>query len=197
MLFRSISFLARHSDVRKAVVEYVDWSIGHFLRLASRQSWYDSTVFVFLADHGAVHESRFVLPLEYLHIPCIVYAPGMIKTQRQINGVAGQIDLFPTIMGMLDQSFVNNTMGVDVLNGTRSFIYFNADDKIGCVDQDYVWISKLGDKELLYRYREASPQECRDGHLQRADSMKRYTYSMLQVTQAMLRLKLAGAGRKR
>jgi phosphoglycerol transferase MdoB-like AlkP superfamily enzyme len=192
-----IPFLPHHSDIRKVVVEYVDWSIGHFLRLASQQPWYDSTIFVLLADHGAVHESRFVLPLEYLHIPCIVHAPGMIKTARQIDGVAGQIDLFPTIMGMLHQSFVNNTMGVDVLNDARSYIYFNADDKIGCVDRNYLWISKLGDRELLYRYRDTNPQECREVQPQQADSMKRYTYSMLQVTQAMLRMKMAGAARKR
>jgi hypothetical protein len=65
------------------------------------------------------------------------------------------------------------------------------------VDRNYLWISKLGDRELLYRYRDINPQECREVQPQQADSMKRYTYSMLQVTQAMLRMKMAGAARKR
>ncbi|MCX6139062.1 MAG: sulfatase-like hydrolase/transferase [Ignavibacteriales bacterium] len=187
-----IPFTPRHSDVHKAIIEYVDWSIGHFLRLAAQQPWYANTIFVFLADHGGVHDSRYVLPLEYLHIPCIIHAPSIIKTPVQIAGLAGQIDLYPTIMGLLHQPFVNNTMGVDVLNDSRRFIFFNADDKLGCVDQEYLWISKLGDKELLYRYRDAGAVECLSIHQNLSERMKAYTYSMLEVTQSMLRTKTMG-----
>lgn len=108
-------FLPHSHEADKRIVEYADWSIGQFLRLAQQQSWYDSTIFVFVADHGALSgKTEYDLPLSYFHAPLIIFAPQILPQARRFDEFAGQIDIFPTLMGMLNVGYVNNTLGIDL-----------------------------------------------------------------------------------
>ncbi len=182
-----IDFKPKHTDIHDGIVEYADWSIRHFMELASRQTWFDNTIFVFLADHGGVVGSNvYEMPVSYNHTPMIVYAPKLLKETGVILNPGGQIDVFPTIMGLLGYPYVNNTAGIDLLNETRPFMYFSADDKIGCINGNYFYVYRTDGKESLYKYKNQDTHNYLTQYKTIADSMKTYSFSMLQTSQWMI-----------
>ena len=187
-----IPFKPKHKDERKAATEYADWSLRHFFDLAKRQPWFSNTLFVLVADHGFAEGGIYDMPLTYHHVPLFFYAPGIIQGNTEVQALAGQIDIFPTIMGMLRIPYENNTLGIDLLRERRPFIYFSADDKIGCLNQEYFLVMRESGPPSLYNYilRDtynyiaANPRLVRD--------MKDYTYSMLQTTQYIIDNQMVG-----
>jgi len=100
---------------RESAVKYSDWAIGKFVQDAQTRPWFKNTVFVFLADHTSNGRGRTDLPPENYRIPLIVYAPGTIAPGR-IDYVASQIDVAPTVLGLLGISYTSRFFGQDILN---------------------------------------------------------------------------------
>jgi phosphoglycerol transferase MdoB-like AlkP superfamily enzyme len=176
----------KSAEDRYRIIEYSDWSIGQFIKRASKESWFNNTIFVFVADHGSNRSQVYDMPLTYHHAPLIIYAPGLHVTPQSFDCFGGQMDIFPTIMGLMNLSYVNNTMGVDLLKEKRPYIYFTADDKIGCIDKDFYFIHRMNGNESLYRYKDQSTDNYLEQYKMRADSMRSYAYSMLQTAQSMV-----------
>ena len=166
---------------------YSDWSIGKFLKEASRQAWFDSTIFVFIGDHGANPQTGYYdMQLRLQHTPLFIYSPLLVQPGIH-EEIGGQIDVFPTVMGILGLRYLNNTMGVDLFKEKRPCIYFTADDKIGCLGDEYFFIHRMVDgMEFLHHYRDHDLGNHLDQHPGVADSLRNYAYSMLQTTQWML-----------
>jgi arylsulfatase A-like enzyme len=51
-----------------------------------------------------------------LHVPLIFYAPKLITTPKQFNKVASEVDLMPSIAGLLKQPYTNSTLGRDLFD---------------------------------------------------------------------------------
>ena len=181
-----IPFKPMHSDKVSGAVEYADWAIQHFLAEAAKQPWYNNTLFVFVADHGAIiSRDKYDMPLFYHHIPFIVYAPSLLSPAA-FQQPAGQIDVFPTVMGLMNIPYVNNTLGIDVLKQQRSYIYFSADDKIGVIDSNYFYTWYTDGREALYDYRANNQQNIAAGKKAITDSMKNYAFNSLQAAQWLI-----------
>jgi phosphoglycerol transferase MdoB-like AlkP superfamily enzyme len=184
---KGIPFKPHSEDIQKQIVEYADWSIGKFLKLASKQKWYSNTIFVFVADHGAIlGDNVYDMPLTFNHTPLIIYSPSY-TSPKVFKQLGGQIDIFPTVMGLLNVSYVNNTMGVNLLRESRPYIYFSNDEKIGCLDQEYFYIYRTENgTESLYKYRNNETENYLNILRQKADSMKNYSFSMMQASQWLI-----------
>ena len=98
---------------REGVVRYTDWAIHKFLTEAARKPWFDNTVFLVLADHDASVAGSVGLPVTNFHIPCLIYAPKLIKPGINTRLVS-QIDILPTTLGLLGIDHSSKTMGYDV-----------------------------------------------------------------------------------
>lgn len=165
-------------------VAYADWSINKFLNESKKSKWFDNTIFVFVADHGLiVGDNTYDLPLSYHHIPIIMYAPKILLEPKEYDNFIGQIDLFPTIMGILNVSYTNNTLGVNVLDQKRDCIYFSADDKIGCIDNEWLYIYRFGSNEGLYQYKTGSVQDFSTIKKNKFEMLKKYAFSQTQVAE--------------
>jgi phosphoglycerol transferase MdoB-like AlkP superfamily enzyme len=99
---------------REGAVQYTDYAIGEFLKNAKSKPWFDNTVFVIVADHCASSAGRWELDVQNYHIPAIVYNPKLIEPQN-VNKLCSQIDLFPTIFGVLHWDYTSNFFGKDIL----------------------------------------------------------------------------------
>lgn len=99
---------------RDGAVKYTDWAIGDFLSRARQQSWFDNTIFVFVADHCAGSAGRQDLPVANYHIPLFIYAPKLIHP-REFDGLASQIDIAPTLLGLLNINYVSTFFGRNLL----------------------------------------------------------------------------------
>ncbi len=168
-------------DEKEQVMEYADWSLRKFFDMAKQQAWYNNTIFVLLGDHGAIVGNQlYDLSLSYNHIPLIIVSSGM--EPKAYSQPTGQIDVFPTVMGLLNQPYVNNTMGVDAINTPRPYIYFSADNIMGCIDKEWLYLYRLDGRESLYSYSTLSTHDALSEYRECADSMKSYAFSMLQTS---------------
>jgi phosphoglycerol transferase MdoB-like AlkP superfamily enzyme len=102
-------------QVRQGAVKYTDYAINKFLREASEKPWFDSTVFVIVADHCAGSAGSVELPVTGYHIPMLIYAPKILQP-KQVNTLTAQIDVAPTILGLLRLHYRSKFFGQDVLN---------------------------------------------------------------------------------
>ena len=99
---------------REGAVKYTDWAIGDLLDKARSKPWFRDTLFVIVADHCAGSDGRTALPLDRYRIPLFMYAPAHVRPQR-IERLAGQIDLAPTLLGLLGWSYDSRFFGKDIL----------------------------------------------------------------------------------
>ncbi|MBP7189893.1 MAG: sulfatase-like hydrolase/transferase [Rickettsiaceae bacterium] len=108
---------------RKAAVKYTDYAIGKFINEARKKPWFKDTVFVIIADHCASSAGKTNLPIEKYHIPLIIYSPGFVAP-KIISNLSSQIDVLPTVLGLLNFDYDSKFMGRDILNfpANRAFI---------------------------------------------------------------------------
>ena len=99
---------------REGGVKYTDWAIGNFIERARAKPWFADTLFVIVADHTHKGRGRQELPPENYHIPLIIYAPAHIPPGR-VDTLASQIDVSPTVLGLLNFSYRSKFFGHDIL----------------------------------------------------------------------------------
>jgi len=126
---------------RKGGVKYTDYSIKLFFELAKKQDWYKDTVFVIVADHCASSAGKTELPMDGYRIPAIIFAPdGSIKPQK-FTKLMSQIDLMPTLLGLLNFKYESKFLGQNVLSENyipRAYIATYQD--LGYVKDDHLTI---------------------------------------------------------
>jgi phosphoglycerol transferase MdoB-like AlkP superfamily enzyme len=99
---------------RDGAVKYTDYAIGQFLDQARKKPWFDDTIFVFVADHTAGSAGKEDLPISNYQIPLFIYAPKLIDA-RETAQLASQIDLAPTLLGLLNLDYQSTFFGRNLL----------------------------------------------------------------------------------
>ena len=169
------NYFAPHSSkMSKKMVEYADWSLKQFLKQASKQEWFKNTIFVFVADHGYPANVNYDIPLSYYHIPLIFYAPYILKEPKIINDISSQIDIFPTIMGMLNLPYLNNNLGVDLFKEKRPYAILNSYDKAAVIDKEFFMIFKYDQPSELYKYRNRDKRKYASQYPEKVLEMETY-----------------------
>ena len=98
---------------RNGAVKYTDFAIGRFMKEASKKDWFKNTIFVIVADHCAASAGKTELPVDKYHIPMMIYSPGHIQPAI-VNRLMSQIDIAPTILGLLNFSYKSQFFGYDI-----------------------------------------------------------------------------------
>ena len=101
-------------------IAYTDYALKRFFETASRQPWFNNTLFVITADHVSQQIDPFYCTtLGNYCVPIILYAPN----DPSLHGydekrVVEQIDIMPTVLNYLhyDQPYL--AFGRDMLHGT-------------------------------------------------------------------------------
>lgn len=104
---------------REGAVKYTDYAIGRFLDTARTKPWFAQTVFIFVADHTAGSAGKQDLPPENYRIPLFIYAPAQIPP-GEVDVLASQIDLAPTLLGLLRFDYTSSFFGRDLLGPQRT-----------------------------------------------------------------------------
>lgn len=122
---------------RTGGVKYADFAIGRFLDAARNQPWFGDTLFVIVADHCAGSARKIALPIKNYQIPLMIYAPGRIRPGR-VDTLSSQIDVAPTVLGLLNLSYLSRFLGKDILlmkpGEGRAFI--STYEKLGYLKRD-------------------------------------------------------------
>ena len=176
-------FTPHNQDIRKQIVEYADFSLKKFITLAKQQEWFDNTIFVFVADHGAPLSSLYDISLEYNHSPLIFFAPKIIKGEKIFSKMAGQIDIFPSIMGLLKLPYINSTMGINLFKDERPYIFFTTDDKYGVINNEWFLIGRMDESVSLLKYRSLDKNNYAKDYPEIVSAMRTYAKSHMQSFQ--------------
>ena len=139
---------------------YADYCFQHFIGEARKENYFKNTVFVFIGDHGVSGNAMNIYPevwtserLTEEHVPFLIYAPFKLKPDKR-EEVVSQIDVLPTIAGLIGQSYNNNTLGRDVLHNKGkhfAFIISHDEGKIGMVTDQFYFIKNLNfNKEDIF-----------------------------------------------
>jgi len=132
-------FKPKTKEKETQIVEYADWAIGDFLRKAAKEPWYKNTIFVIQADHGKlVGKSEGELPQSYNHIPLMIFGPGV--PQQQYAGLGMQVDVMPTLLGLMRLNYEYEGFGVDLLKQRRQMVFYSADNQIVARDHQRCYI---------------------------------------------------------
>ena len=128
---------------------YSDYCFKKFIEAAKKNTYFNNTIFVFVGDHGLEGNASAVYPKAWMdqrladeHIPLLFYSPNLLTAQQR-NETVSQIDILPTIAGMIQQPYINTTLGRDLLDSTKkenaAFIIYHAPGLIGMVTDDYFY----------------------------------------------------------
>lgn len=133
---------------------YADHALGQFILQMKTSPVFDSTIFVFTADHARFGSGRYRGDPQDFHVPLLVYSPGILGTdEKRIETFGSQIDIIPTLMGLLGSDYVHASWGRDLLKlpeDDPGFVPMNVFDRIACVNQDYFYFEVLGHSTALY-----------------------------------------------
>ena len=178
-------FHPKTSEPEMQIVEYADWALRQFFEEARKQPWFDNTIFVLEGDHGKlVGDAECELPESYNHIPLMIYSSRIQPEEKTAFG--GQVDIQPTILGLLNIDYLQNNFGVDLLKEERPCMFYTADNMV------------VGRNDtLLYLYNYETQQEFTyhidNGKLKavpmddRFLPLKEYSFSMLQSAEFLVK----------
>ncbi|MFA5941334.1 MAG: LTA synthase family protein [Sinimarinibacterium sp.] len=139
---------------RKAGIRYADHAIGAFIRAAQTRPWFKDTLFVIVADHDARVYGRADIPLNTYEIPLLLYAPAHLKAGR-VDTPTSQIDVAPTVLGLLGQAYEAPFFGQDVLAWPKDqprTLLFNHNHDVAALSGDRLCILGLRKEAHCQRY---------------------------------------------
>jgi phosphoglycerol transferase MdoB-like AlkP superfamily enzyme len=98
-------------------IRYTDMALGKFFARCRQEPWYDNTIFVLTSDHTNMsNHVEYQSDLGGFCSPIIIFDPSNHTDGTIEDKVAQQIDIMPTILGMLGYDKPYLAFGIDVLN---------------------------------------------------------------------------------
>ena len=142
---------------RAGGVKYTDYALKRFFEMAKQQKWYKNTIFVIVADHCASSAGSTELPLDGYRIPCFIVADFI--TPKKVDTMISQIDVMPTVFGLLNFNYTSKFIGQDVLKeGYQPRAYIATYQDLGYLTPDKLTIISPLRKTTQYSLRKEAEQ---------------------------------------
>ncbi|WP_323732540.1 LTA synthase family protein [Candidatus Bandiella euplotis] len=134
---------------RAGAVKYTDYAIKQLMERSKQKPWFDNTIFIIVADHCAGSAGKVHIPVDRYHIPLFIYAPKIIKP-KIIDDLASQIDIAPTLLGLLDVEYKSKFFGKDILKFKANRAFISTYQKLGLYSGNTLTV--LGPKKFVWSY---------------------------------------------
>ncbi|AVV79502.1 LTA synthase family protein [Leptospira santarosai] len=168
------------------VYRYSDWAVHSFLEKAKKAPYFKDTVFIFVGDHT---HHRNLDYFEDRNIPFLIYAPGRIPARIDPR-ISSQLDVIPTVLGIVGKKVRFSAMGRDLLDKRISggVAYFAFGNFIGWIEGNWIFYS-LTDKVRISPFSinprigeteecKTDPDKCEAYHL-KAKSFWNLSYELM------------------
>ena len=99
-------------------VRYTDMALGRFFAEAAKQPWFRNTIFVLTNDHtNQSNHDEYKSDIGGFCSPVIIYDPSGELVQPGVSdAIAQQIDIVPTVLGLIGYKKPYLSFGIDLLN---------------------------------------------------------------------------------
>jgi phosphoglycerol transferase MdoB-like AlkP superfamily enzyme len=170
-------------------MRYLDFSLGSFFAKAREAPWFRNTVFVMYGDHG--NPSTQQTPWEQLlltgyHVPCVIYAPGLVKGGRHIDFTASLTDSLPTALSLIGVPYLNTGLGRDVLDLGPGDRHFSLIGFTGVLDDEFYFRLDPGGPRL-FRYRsEKGAEDVHERFPEKVAELQRLQEALYETSKYML-----------
>ncbi len=143
---------------RESGVRYADYALGRFVETLQQRPYFKDTLVVIVADHGARVYGREDIPLPTYAIPFMVYNPQRLAP-RKVTTPVSQLDVAPTVLGLLNFSYDSTFFGRDALAGGASNILLNHNRDIGLYKDERLNLLGFRKSTATMKYDTASHQQ--------------------------------------
>lgn len=170
-------------------MRFLDYSFEFFFARARKAPYFRNTVFLMYGDHGNPSTQQTPwqqLGLTGIHVPAVIYAPGLIAGGRRIDFTASLTDALPTLLSLLGVPYLNTGIGRDLLNLGPTDPHFSLFGENAVLDDEFLLRLDPGGPRL-FRYR--SPAGAEDVHERYPDKvaeLRRLQEAIFQTSRYML-----------
>lgn len=181
-------------------LRYLDYNIGHLMKLAKTSGYLENTIFVFFGDHSAKLDPFKFMPIpEYEmstyvdHVPCIIYNPRLLQPQK-VSHAGSLVDIYPTVAKLTGIPFKNYTLGMDLMDTTRSaqryaFIQYskNLNWCMGMINGEYLYeIDTKTNVTGLYDLKADALKDVKQQHPQLTGDLDKLTRGFYESTRYLM-----------
>ncbi len=113
---------------------YTDSTVGNFIEKIKKESWWQNTLVVLVADHGHQLPGNDAndQPSKF-HIP-LIFTGGALQLKGVINNVGSQTDIITTLLDQMGLPTNDFRWGKDLLDSSaRQFAFYSFNDGFGFV----------------------------------------------------------------
>ncbi|HEY1173871.1 MAG TPA: LTA synthase family protein [Verrucomicrobiae bacterium] len=133
---------------RTNVVKYTDYALAKFFEKAKREPFWKDTIFVVVGDHGARVYGSQTIPIRSYEIPFLVLGPAVADSPQRISTLGCQMDVMPTVLGMIGRPYDTTFFGHDLLKtlpGTER-VLLNHNRSVGIYQDERLVVFNLNRK---------------------------------------------------
>lgn len=181
-------------------LHFADWALRRFFDRASREPWFDNTIFAIFGDHGLTNTSTNMSPgylacgLQAWHIPLLLYAPGGQIPPGVDAAPHTQLDVLPTLAAAAGLPYRSNTLGRDLLDPRHdgdAAAFISADDSHRFLVRDgYCYAvtdsGPAGSQDALYRLDAPVLDNLKDKERERAAAMRQEAMDFYHTSKYLL-----------
>jgi phosphoglycerol transferase MdoB-like AlkP superfamily enzyme len=147
-------------DQHLTAMRYADYAVGEFFKKIKARGGFDDTLFVLVGDHGFGGLKQLTeMDLVRFHIPLLFIGKDIQTHFGKTRSMTGsQVDVVPTVMGMLGGSYVQHCWGRDLLAlpaddpGQAVIKPSGSEQVVALVQGDYILIQPPDAQPRLERF---------------------------------------------
>ncbi len=125
---------------------YADWSLGEFVKEFKKTEKYKDTILIFVSDHTSHRTLNY---FEDRNIPFLILNSS---SKKEINSrVSSQIDILPTVLGLVGGEFYFSSLGRDLFSDTREgYAYVAFGNIFGWAEKNILFMDTVEEHNGLY-----------------------------------------------
>ncbi|CAA9197755.1 LTA synthase family protein [Flavobacterium sp. NPDC079362] len=137
---------------REGAVKYTDFALRELFNKAAKKAWYKNTIFVIIGDHCASSAGKDAIDVANYHIPAMIV--NLPQSQNHKNSkLCSQIDIFPTLFGLMNWNYETNFFGQDILqNSFEERAFLGTYRKLALMKENKVMILSDQKKQSFYKW---------------------------------------------
>jgi phosphoglycerol transferase MdoB-like AlkP superfamily enzyme len=176
-------------DRHLTAMRYADYALGEFFRKIKNHGGFDDTLFVLVGDHGFGGIRQLTnMDLVRFHVPLLMLGKDIQERFGKTRSVVGsQVDVVPTVMGLLGGSYVHHCWGRNLLAlpagdpGLAVIKPSGNDQMVAVVQGDYVLTQAPGAAPRLTRFSLQPMSEAEVNEPQRQSRMEKVLDAYVQT----------------